>query len=133
MTLYLVRVMERSIAAQDGRCPGVIVSAAMAEPSLRNFTINFGPQHPGAHGVLRLVQRVDPHIGLLHRGTEKHATIFIDPLREFELGCERSTTPRLAALARYRAFLKHARKPSSHDQQSPQHGVWPTCGPNCAA
>src|SRR5215813_4148395 len=51
----------------------------MAEPSLRNFTINFGPQHPAAHGVLRLVleldgevvQRVDPHIGLLHRGTEK--------------------------------------------------------------
>src|SRR5258706_16195557 len=51
----------------------------MAEPSLRNFTINFGPQHPAAHGVLRMileldgevVQRVDPHIGLLHRGTEK--------------------------------------------------------------
>ncbi|MGB0084341.1 MAG: NADH-quinone oxidoreductase subunit D [Rhodomicrobiaceae bacterium] len=46
---------------------------------LRNFTINFGPQHPAAHGVLRLVleldgevvERVDPHIGLLHRGTEK--------------------------------------------------------------
>ncbi|MGD9921065.1 MAG: NADH-quinone oxidoreductase subunit D [Pseudorhodoplanes sp.] len=45
----------------------------------RNFTINFGPQHPAAHGVLRLVleldgeivERVDPHIGLLHRGTEK--------------------------------------------------------------
>jgi hypothetical protein len=37
------------------------------------------------------------------------------------------------ALARYRAFLKHARKPSSHDQQSPRHGVWPTCGANCAA
>lgn len=45
----------------------------------RNFTINFGPQHPAAHGVLRLVlelegeivERIDPHIGLLHRGTEK--------------------------------------------------------------
>ena len=45
----------------------------------RNFTINFGPQHPAAHGVLRLifeldgevVERVDPRIGLLHRGTEK--------------------------------------------------------------
>src|SRR5215813_9431444 len=45
----------------------------------RTFSINFGPQHPAAHGVLRLVleldgevvQRVDPHIGLLHRGTEK--------------------------------------------------------------
>jgi NADH-quinone oxidoreductase subunit D len=51
----------------------------MAETALRNFTINFGPQHPAAHGVLRLVleldgeivDRVDPHIGLLHRGTEK--------------------------------------------------------------
>jgi NADH-quinone oxidoreductase subunit D len=51
----------------------------MAEAQLRNFNINFGPQHPAAHGVLRLVleldgeivERVDPHIGLLHRGTEK--------------------------------------------------------------
>jgi NADH-quinone oxidoreductase subunit D len=49
------------------------------ESQLRNFTINFGPQHPAAHGVLRLVleldgeviERVDPHVGLLHRGTEK--------------------------------------------------------------
>jgi NADH-quinone oxidoreductase subunit D len=46
---------------------------------IRNFTLNFGPQHPAAHGVLRLVleldgevvQRADPHIGLLHRATEK--------------------------------------------------------------
>src|ERR687894_1734872 len=52
---------------------------SMTEHQLRNFTINFGPQHPAAHGVLRLVleldgevvERVDPHIGLLHRGTEK--------------------------------------------------------------
>ena len=51
----------------------------MAELSVRNFNINFGPQHPAAHGVLRLVleldgevvERVDPHVGLLHRGTEK--------------------------------------------------------------
>ena len=51
----------------------------MADSRTRNFTINFGPQHPAAHGVLRLVleldgevvERVDPHIGLLHRGTEK--------------------------------------------------------------
>ena len=51
----------------------------MAEAQIRNFNINFGPQHPAAHGVLRLVleldgevvTRVDPHIGLLHRGTEK--------------------------------------------------------------
>ena len=51
----------------------------MSEHDVRNFTINFGPQHPAAHGVLRLVleldgevvERVDPHVGLLHRGTEK--------------------------------------------------------------
>src|SRR5690625_7006428 len=48
---------------------------------IRNFTINFGPQHPAAHGVLRLilelegetVVRADPHVGLLHRATEKLA------------------------------------------------------------
>ena len=46
---------------------------------IKNFTLNFGPQHPSAHGVLRLVleldgeivEKADPHIGLLHRGTEK--------------------------------------------------------------
>ena len=51
----------------------------MVETNVRNFNINFGPQHPAAHGVLRLVleldgevvDRADPHIGLLHRGTEK--------------------------------------------------------------
>ena len=51
----------------------------MGEHQIKNFSINFGPQHPAAHGVLRLVleldgevvERVDPHIGLLHRGTEK--------------------------------------------------------------
>jgi NADH-quinone oxidoreductase subunit D len=51
----------------------------MAEVQIQNFSINFGPQHPAAHGVLRLVlemdgevvDRADPHIGLLHRGTEK--------------------------------------------------------------
>jgi NADH-quinone oxidoreductase subunit D len=51
----------------------------MAEAQVRPFNINFGPEHPSAHGVLRLVleldgeivDRVDPHIGLLHRGTEK--------------------------------------------------------------
>ncbi|MBL1405633.1 MAG: NADH-quinone oxidoreductase subunit D [Rhizobiales bacterium] len=51
----------------------------MTEHNVRNFNINFGPQHPAAHGVLRLVleldgevvERIDPHIGLLHRGTEK--------------------------------------------------------------
>ena len=51
----------------------------MAEVDIKNMTLNFGPQHPAAHGVLRLVmeldgeviERCDPHIGLLHRGTEK--------------------------------------------------------------
>ncbi len=51
----------------------------MSEAEVKNFTINFGPQHPAAHGVLRLVleldgevvERCDPHVGLLHRGTEK--------------------------------------------------------------
>ena len=51
----------------------------MAEAQIKPLTLNFGPQHPAAHGVLRLVlemdgevvHRADPHIGLLHRGTEK--------------------------------------------------------------
>src|SRR5471032_3100987 len=55
------------------------VDPALPETKVRKFNINFGPQHPAAHGVLRLVleldgevvERVDPHIGLLHRGTEK--------------------------------------------------------------
>src|SRR4051794_5988452 len=55
----------------DERLPG--------DDKISNYTINFGPQHPAAHGVLRLimeldgeiVERVDPHIGLLHRRTEK--------------------------------------------------------------
>ena len=55
------------------------IEKALTQKKMRHFTINFGPQHPAAHGVLRLVlemngevvQRADPHIGLLHRGTEK--------------------------------------------------------------
>lgn len=55
------------------------IDAVSGEQKIRNFNINFGPQHPAAHGVLRLVleldgeivERCDPHIGLLHRGTEK--------------------------------------------------------------
>ena len=51
----------------------------MNEKQIKNLTLNFGPQHPAAHGVLRLileldgevVEKADPHIGLLHRGTEK--------------------------------------------------------------
>jgi NADH-quinone oxidoreductase subunit D len=59
----------------DGSLPETLAG----EQRIRNFNINFGPQHPAAHGVLRLVleldgevvERCDPHIGLLHRGTEK--------------------------------------------------------------
>ena len=58
---------------------GTFEDALTGEQKIRNFNINFGPQHPAAHGVLRLVleldgeivERCDPHIGLLHRGTEK--------------------------------------------------------------
>ncbi len=58
---------------------GNFKDAKTGEQRIRNFNINFGPQHPAAHGVLRLileldgeiVERCDPHIGLLHRGTEK--------------------------------------------------------------
>jgi len=58
---------------------GSFNDATTDEQKIRNFNLNFGPQHPAAHGVLRLVleldgeivERCDPHIGLLHRGTEK--------------------------------------------------------------
>ena len=63
----------------DDVFPVPATTAAADDFENRKFTINFGPQHPAAHGVLRLVleldgevvERVDPHIGLLHRGTEK--------------------------------------------------------------
>ena len=63
----------------DGNRTVVVEDSASDANSDSPFTINFGPQHPAAHGVLRLVleldgevvERVDPHIGLLHRGTEK--------------------------------------------------------------
>ncbi len=55
------------------------LSPTTGDEAIQNYTINFGPQHPAAHGVLRLVmeldgeivERMDPHVGLLHRGTEK--------------------------------------------------------------
>ena len=57
----------------------MLIKKKMLLRELKNFTINFGPQHPAAHGVLRLileldgevVKKADAHIGLLHRGTEK--------------------------------------------------------------
>ena len=66
-------------ASTDAARSRAASQTAMTDQNVRNFSINFGPQHPAAHGVLRLVleldgevvERVDPHIGLLHRGTEK--------------------------------------------------------------
>ena len=57
----------------------ILIKKSSLKKEVKNFTINFGPQHPAAHGVLRLileldgevVVRAEPHIGLLHRGTEK--------------------------------------------------------------
>ncbi|CAG9466533.1 unnamed protein product [Pedinophyceae sp. YPF-701] len=75
-----------AVSSPDGRGIHTSPHAAMARDApvevpkeMKNFTLNFGPQHPAAHGVLRLVlemqgekiERADPHIGLLHRGTEK--------------------------------------------------------------
>jgi NADH-quinone oxidoreductase subunit D len=57
----------------------IVTDPETGDVEIQNYTINFGPQHPAAHGVLRLVmeldgeiiERIDPHVGLLHRGTEK--------------------------------------------------------------
>lgn len=71
MTDTVEKMMERE--GEDLKDP------ATGDVAIANYTINFGPQHPAAHGVLRLVteldgeiiERIDPHVGLLHRGTEK--------------------------------------------------------------
>ena len=79
--LFQAAVAARSLVLR-GKVQGMSAEAREALPGeqrIRNFNINFGPQHPAAHGVLRLVleldgeivDRCDPHIGLLHRGTEK--------------------------------------------------------------
>src|SRR5438046_8990445 len=68
--------MSDRLTAPPAGDPGGELAGA---PQIRNFTMNFGPQHPAAHGGMRLVlemdgeviERADPHIGLLHRGTEK--------------------------------------------------------------
>ena len=70
---------DRVAEARHGRTPGTEKPNTAKVIEVDNSTINFGPQHPAAHGVLRLilemdgevVERADPHIGLLHRGTEK--------------------------------------------------------------
>ena len=98
----------------------------MAEPKSSRYTLNFGPQHPAAHGVLRLVlemdgevvERADPHIGLLHRGTEKlieYKTYlqavpyfdrldYVSPMNQehaFALAIERCSASRCRARAQY--------------------------------
>src|SRR5439155_1231870 len=73
-----VRTLRR---ARSQRSASATMMAATPLSEIRNYTMNFGPQHPAAHGVLRLVlemdgeviRKADPHIGLLHRGTEKLA------------------------------------------------------------
>ena len=72
----------------------MVLTLKSKKKNLQHFTINFGPQHPAAHGVLRLilelngevVQRADPHIGLLHRGTEKliEAKTYLQALPYFD-------------------------------------------------
>ena len=57
----------------------IYTNNSLSERRVKSFVLNFGPQHPAAHGVLRLVtqlngelvERADPHVGFLHRGTEK--------------------------------------------------------------
>ena len=73
------RARSRSTSAPSARAAELGHPRDPGDEKITNYTINFGPQHPAAHGVLRLimeldgeiVERVDPHIGLLHRGTEK--------------------------------------------------------------
>ena len=83
----VARTFRRSLAAESYELAARSSKASSMQRELlseesfeiKNFTLNFGPQHPAAHGVLRLVleldgefvERADPHVGLLHRGTEK--------------------------------------------------------------
>ena len=78
----------------DAKFTIMVLKRKEFKKKLQHFTINFGPQHPAAHGVLRLilelngevVQRADPHIGLLHRGTEKliESKTFVQALPYFD-------------------------------------------------
>ena len=75
------RVLVPRVIREDNRYNPALRDTPREMSEIRNYTMNFGPQHPAAHGVLRLVlemdgeviQKADPHIGLLHRGTEKLA------------------------------------------------------------
>ena len=75
------RTLVPKVIRDDNRYEPALKDRGAAMPEIHNFTLNFGPQHPAAHGVLRLVlemdgeviQKADPHVGLLHRATEKLA------------------------------------------------------------
>jgi hypothetical protein len=75
------------VVREENRYEPATGTSVMAE--IRNYTMNFGPQHPAAHGVLRLVleldgevvQRADPHIGLLHRGPRSWPNAHLHPER----------------------------------------------------
>ena len=117
---------------------------ATTKSPLKNFTMNFGPQHPAAHGVLRLVlemdgeviERADPHIGLLHRGTEKlieyktylQAVPYFDRLdyvspmsqeHAFALAVEKLLGHRGAAARP--VYPRAVRRDHAHPQPPPQH------------
>jgi len=74
-----LRRSQQPVERMRATLPRLALRKSELSRKIKNFTINFGPQHPAAHGVLRLVlelngevvERADPHIGLLHRGTEK--------------------------------------------------------------
>ena len=76
-TLYSTRYLKSLLKYSLYRFKDLSDRSSESVP--KTFTVNFGPQHPAAHGVLRLIleldgeiiKKVDPHIGLLHRGTEK--------------------------------------------------------------
>ena len=97
------------------------------EQKIRNFNINFGPQHPAAHGVLRLVleldgeivDRCDPHIGLLHRGTEKlmESRTYLQNLPYFDrLGLRSPNEPgtRLVSCNRKTNWHRNSQKSITH-------------------
>ncbi len=103
---------------------GMAIHQPLAPAKVQNFTINFGPQHPAAHGVLRLVlemkgevvERADPHIGLLHRGTEKliEYKTYLQVSREEQGGARRQgCTARRAAGASRAGLGQPARRPSA--------------------
>ena len=98
--------------------------AVVPSQEIRNYTLNFGPQHPAAHGVLRLilemdgevVQRADPHVGLLHRGTEKlaeskpfnHSVPYMDRLDYVSMMCNEHAYVRAIETGWYTTRLRSA-------------------------